>query len=221
MNKEILIAPSILSGDFVNMEKSIHQLESWGGDYVHCDVMDGVYVKNITFGMPMVKAIRKITDKILDVHLMITKPENYAEEFVKSGADIVTFHPEASDNPLETLLKIKKLGAKAGIVFNPDVDIDKYSYLFENCDIILVMSVFAGLGGQKFIDYCADRVTYVKSILDSKNLNIPIEIDGGITEGNAQLAINAGATILVAGSAIYKSNNPIQTINILKGTIKK
>lgn len=221
MNNEILIAPSILSGDFANMEKSVHLLEEWGGDYVHCDVMDGVFVKNITFGMPMVKAIRKVTDKVLDVHLMITKPERYVEEFVKSGADIVTFHPEASDDPKATLLKIKDLGAKCGIVFNPDVDIDKYSYLFKYCDMILIMSVFAGLGGQKFIDYCLDRVKYVKNLLLNEKIDIPIEIDGGITEENAAFTIDAGATILVAGSSIYKSADPARTIKILKGTISK
>lgn len=220
MNK-VLIAPSILSGDFANMGKAVKDLEQWGGDYVHCDVMDGVYVKNLTFGMPMVKALRKITDKVLDVHLMIIKPERYVEEFIKCGADIVTFHPEASENPEETLKKIKNLGAKCGIVFNPDVDIDKYSYLFKHCDIILVMSVFAGLGGQKFIDYCLDRVKYVKKILDSQNLNIPIEVDGGITEENAIEVVEAGASILVAGSTVYNSKDPKRTIEILKGTNNK
>lgn len=220
MNK-VLIAPSILSGDFANMGKAVKDLEQWGGDYVHCDVMDGVYVKNLTFGMPMVKALRKITDKVLDVHLMIIKPERYVEEFIKCGADIVTFHPEASENPEETLKKIKNLGAKSGIVFNPDVDIDKYSYLFKHCDIILVMSVFAGLGGQKFIDYCLDRVKYVKKILDSQNLNIPIEVDGGITEENAIEVVEAGASILVAGSTVYNSKDPKRTIEILKGTNNK
>lgn len=218
MSEKILIAPSILSGNFANMGQAVKLLEQWGGDLVHCDVMDGVYVKNITFGMPMIKAIRKITEKVLDVHLMITKPERYVEEFVKSGADIVTFHPDASDNPLETLYLIKKAGARAGIVFNPDVDIDTYSYLFKYCDIILVMSVFAGLGGQKFIDYCADRVRYVKYLLEKENLNIPIEIDGGINERNARIAIDAGANILVAGSSIYNSDDPKKTIRVLKGT---
>lgn len=220
MNK-ILIAPSILSGDFANMEKSVRNLENWGGDYVHCDVMDGVYVKNLTFGMPMVKALRKVTEKVLDVHLMIIKPERYVEEFVKCGADIVTFHPEASEDAENTLLKIKALGAKCGIVFNPDVDIDKYAYLFKHCDMILVMSVFAGLGGQKFISYCLDRVKYIKKLLDSQNINIPIEIDGGINEENAHLAVEAGATILVAGSSVYNSPDPTRTIQILKGTISK
>ncbi len=218
MNDKILVAPSILSGDFVNMEKSIHQLEDWGGDWVHCDVMDGVYVKNITFGMPMVKAIDRITDKFLDVHLMITKPENYVEEFAKCGADMITFHPEASENPEMCLDLIKNAGAKCGLVFNPDIDIEKYSHLFEKCDMILVMSVFAGLGGQSFIDYCVDRVAVVKKILADKKLNIPIEVDGGINEVTAKKMIGAGATILVAGSSVYKSKDPSKTIKELKGT---
>ena len=217
MNK-VFIAPSILSGDFANMGKAVKDLEKWGGDIVHCDVMDGVYVKNLTFGMPMIKALRKITDKTLDVHLMITKPERYVEEFVECGADIVTFHPEASQDALATLQKIKSLGVKCGIVFNPYVDIDKYSHLFKYCDIILVMSVFAGLGGQKFIDYCLDRIKYVKQLLDEQNLDIPIEVDGGITEENASKVVEAGASILVAGSTVYNSKNPKKTIEKLRGT---
>ncbi|HOO22828.1 MAG TPA: ribulose-phosphate 3-epimerase [Clostridia bacterium] len=217
MNK-ILVAPSILSGDFANMGKTVSDLKMWGADYAHVDVMDGVYVTNLTFGMPMVKALRRVTDMVLDVHLMITKPERYVEEFVKSGADIVTFHPDASDDPGATLKKIKAAGAKCGIVFNPDIDIDKYAHLFEMCDMILIMSVFAGYGGQKFIDYCLDRLKKVKAILDEKGLDIPIEIDGGITEENVNAAIDAGATVIVAGSAVFKSEDPARTIEILRGT---
>ncbi|MFA6866534.1 MAG: ribulose-phosphate 3-epimerase [Clostridia bacterium] len=218
MNNKIYIAPSILSGDFVNMSKSIQQLEDWGGDYVHCDVMDGVYVKNITFGMPMVAGIRKITQKVLDVHLMITKPENYVVAFAEAGADIITFHPEASSDPLATLKMIKNCGKKCGIVFNPDVDIDKFKYLFSECDVILVMTVFAGLGGQKFIMNCLDRIKKIVSILKDIGKDIPIEVDGGINITTAPLAIDAGATILVAGSAVYKAENPTEIIKKLKGT---
>lgn len=218
MSDKILVAPSILSGDFANMAKSVKDLEAWGGDYVHCDVMDGVYVKNLTFGMPMIKALRKVTDKVLDVHLMITKPERYVEEFVKCGADIVTFHPDASDCPKETLHKIKAAGAKCGLVFNPDIDIEGYIDLFPLCDMILIMSVYAGLGGQKCIHGCFDKVKKVKAVLKEKGLCIPIEIDGGITEENAHMAVDAGATILVAGSAVYNSENPAATIAKLKGT---
>lgn len=213
---KILISPSILSGDFANMQKSVEDLENWGGDMVHCDVMDGIYVKNLTFGMPMIAAIRKITKLPLDVHLMITQPERYIEDFAKSGADIITFHPEASKNPKKTLIDIKNLEKKCGIVFNPNVSIEEYKYLFPLCDIILVMSVFAGLGGQKFIENSLDRVRKVVTILKDMNLNIPIEIDGGINEENAGRVKEAGASILVAGSSIYKSENPKQTIKIFK-----
>ena len=220
MPNDIIIAPSILSGDFANMGKSVNDAIAWGADWIHCDVMDGVYVPNFTFGMPMVEAINRICDATLDVHLMMIKPEKYVERFVKAGADIVTFHPEASDNPLETINAIKNAGAKAGIVFNPDVDIERYEYLFDKCDVILVMTVFAGYGGQKFIPYCLDRIKKVKDICVEKGINPIIEVDGGIGEDNAREVIEAGARALVAGSAIYKSKDPVNTIKILRGVTK-
>ena len=220
MPNDIIIAPSILSGDFANMGKSVNDAIAWGADWIHCDVMDGVYVPNFTFGMPMVEAINRICDATLDVHLMMIKPEKYVERFVKAGADIVTFHPEASDNPLETIDAIKNAGAKAGIVFNPDVDIERYEYLFDKCDVILVMTVFAGYGGQKFIPYCLDRIKKVKDICVEKGINPIIEVDGGIGEDNAREVIKAGASALVAGSSIYKSKDPVNTIKILRGVTK-
>lgn len=220
MPNDIIIAPSILSGDFANMGKSVNDAIAWGADWIHCDVMDGVYVPNFTFGMPMVEAIDRICDATLDVHLMMIKPEKYVERFVNAGADIVTFHPEASDNPLETIDAIKNAGAKAGIVFNPDVDIERYEYLFDKCDVILVMTVFAGYGGQKFIPYCLDRIKKVKDICVEKGINPIIEVDGGIGEDNAREVIEAGASALVAGSAIYKSKDPVNTIKILRGVTK-
>lgn len=217
INDKVLISPSILSGDFANMRQAVKDIENWGGDMVHCDVMDGVYVKNLTFGMPMIKALRKTTALALDVHLMIIKPERYIEEFIDCGADILSFHPEASQNPLDALKFIQSKGIKSGIVFNPDVSIEKYKYLFPYCDMILVMSVFAGLGGQKFIENSIDRIKELKSFLKQMKLDIPIEIDGGINEENANKVIEAGASILVAGSSIFKSNNPKQTIQNLRG----
>ncbi len=213
---EIYVAPSILSGDFANMGESVKLLEDWGGDYVHCDVMDGVYVTNITFGMPMVAALRKCTDKVMDAHLMITEPEKYVERFVQAGADIVTFHPDASKDAEGALKKIKNEGAKCGLVFNPDVPIDKYEHLFPLCDMIVVMTVFAGYGGQKLIPECLDRIREVKRILDEKGLNIPIEADGGIGADNASLVKEAGATVLVAGSSVYKASDPKAVISKLK-----
>lgn len=214
---EILIAPSILSGDFVNMEKSVRILNEWGADLVHCDVMDGVYVKNLTFGMPMIKAIKGIAPLPLDVHLMITEPERYVGEFIKAGADILTFHPEASKRPLETLKEIRAMGCKAGIVLNPNIAFADWKHLLPECDMLLIMSVFAGLGGQKFIPETLDKVREAKACIDAEGLNIPIEIDGGVCEDNAAEIIAAGATILVAGSAVYKSSDPARTIRILRG----
>ena len=214
--KKILIAPSILSGDFANMGESVCSLEKWGGDVVHLDVMDGVYVTNITFGMPMVAALRKYTALPFDAHLMITEPEKYVEAFCDAGADIVTFHPEASKDPKAALKSIKAKGKKCGIVFNPDVEIDRYADLFPLCDMIVVMTVFAGRGGQKLIPECLDRIFYVKTLLDRAGLDIPIEADGGIGEQNVRDVIAAGATILVAGSSVFKSPDPTATIKALK-----
>ena len=215
-DKQILVAPSILSGDFANMAKSVKDLERWGGDIVHCDVMDGVYVTNLTFGMPMIAALRKVTDKTMDVHLMITEPERYVGAFADAGADIITFHPDASKDPQKAIDIIKEKGKKCGIGFNPNVSIDEYASYFPQCDMIVVMTVYAGRGGQKLIPECLDRITYVKYLLGSYGLDIPIEADGGVGENNAGDVIRSGATILVAGSSVYKSADPETTIKNIK-----
>jgi ribulose-phosphate 3-epimerase len=213
---KILIAPSILSGDFANMGKSVRQIKEWGGDIVHCDVMDGVYVKNLTFGMPMIAAIKKVSELPLDVHLMITEPERYVEEFIASGADFLTFHPDASKKPLETLKSIRSKGVKAGIVFNPDVPFEPYKELIQECDIVLVMSVFAGKGGQKFIEESLGKVRLVREYIESNGLNAVIEIDGGINEETAKRAVAAGVRILVAGSAVFKAEKPEEIIKKMR-----
>ena len=212
-----LVSPSILAGDFVNMERSVRSLKEWGADLVHCDVMDGVYVKNLTFGMPMIKAIKGISELPLDVHLMIIKPERYVEEFCKCGASYVTFHPEVSDDPLGALKAIKSNGVKAGIVLNPNVPFEDWKHLLPDCDVLLVMSVYAGLGGQKFIPETLDTVRKAKAYIKEHNLSTLIEIDGGVGEKNAEEVRNAGVDILVAGSAVYKSDNPARTIRIIRG----
>lgn len=213
----IIVSPSILAGDFANMEKSVRALGDWGADYVHCDVMDGVYVKNLTFGMPMIAAIKKISPLPLDVHLMITEPERYVAEFVKCGADIVTFHPDASKRPAETLDEIRALGAKAGIVINPNVSFDEYKHLLVKCDVLLVMSVYAGLGGQKFIPETLDTVRAAVKYIKDNALDVIIEIDGGVGESNAAIVREAGVRMIVAGSAVYKSDDPARTVRVLRG----
>ena len=217
MTRPILVSPSILSGDFVNMEHSVRLLKEWGADLVHCDVMDGVYVKNLTFGMPMIKAIKGISELPLDVHLMITEPERYVEEFVKCGADYLTFHPEASKCPLETLKKIRELGCKSGIVLNPNIPFEDWKHLVPECDMVLVMSVYAGLGGQKFIAEMLDKVREVKAYIEANGYDIDVEIDGGAGEWNAEMIREAGANVIVAGSAVYKSDDPARTIRVLRG----
>ena len=214
---DIIVSPSILAGDFANMEKSVRALGDWGADYVHCDVMDGVYVKNLTFGMPMIAAIKKISPLPLDVHLMITEPERYVAEFVRCGADIVTFHPDASKRPAETLDEIRALGAKAGIVINPNVSFDEYKHLLVKCDVLLVMSVYAGLGGQKFIPETLDTVRAAVKYIKDNALDVIIEIDGGVGETNAALVREAGVRMIVAGSAVYKSDDPARTVRVLRG----
>ena len=220
MSETIIVAPSILSGDFCNMEKSVKDLEKWGGDWVHCDVMDGVYVPNLTFGMPMIEAISKITDKPLDVHLMITKPEQYIVRFAKAGADMITFHPDATEHPAECLDLIKQCGKKAGLVFNPDVSVEKYADLIKSCDMVVIMTVFAGYGGQKFMPECLPKVKYVQTIT---NGNIPIEVDGGINTETARSAVEAGACILerrfsrsgpCGGDRKFEKLHQVETSNI-------
>ena len=214
--KKTLVSPSILSADFVNMERDVKKLAEWGADYVHCDVMDGVYVKNITFGMPMIAAIKKISPLPLDVHLMITEPERYVEAFADAGADIITFHPDASRDPSAALDLIKNKGVKCGIVINPDVSLDDYIALLDKCDVLLVMSVYAGLGGQKFIPETLETVKKGRAYIDERALPTIIEIDGGVGASNAALCKAAGVDMIVAGSAVYKADDPEEVIRILK-----
>lgn len=213
----IKVAPSILSADFGNMERDVRNLALWGADLVHCDVMDGVFVPNLTFGMPMVAAVRKASALPLDVHLMITKPERYALEFVRAGADAVTFHPEASERPEQLLQEIKKSGAKCGFALNPDVPFERFQHLVPFADIIVVMSVYAGFGGQKLIPECLEKLKEIKRFLVENAPNVILEIDGGITEENAAEARNAGADWIVAGSAVFRSDDPARTVRVLKG----
>lgn len=212
-----LVSPSILSADFVNLERDVKRLAEWGADYVHCDVMDGVYVKNLTFGMPMIKAIKRISPLPLDVHLMITRPERYLDEFVKAGADIVTFHPDASSDPEAALDMLGERGVKRGIVINPDVRLEDYIHLLPKCDVLLVMSVFAGLGGQKFIPETLETVKLGKKYISENKLGTVIEIDGGVGAANAGICRDAGVDMIVAGSAVFNASDPAAVVAALRG----
>ncbi len=212
-----LVAPSILSGDFGDMAKSCLDAKSWGADILHLDVMDGVFVPNITFGMPMVKALKTRNILPLDVHLMITKPEKYVSQFCDCGADIVTFHPDASDDVAGALKIIKDKGVKCGLVLNPDKPLELVRPYLDDIDVLLIMSVYAGFGGQKFIPESLDKLKQAKKLIEGKN--VLLEVDGGVDETNAKDILACGVDIMVAGSAVYKSENPSKTIKILRGEI--
>lgn len=218
MNK-IKIAPSILSADFANMGKGITQVEEWGADYIHCDVMDGVFVPNITFGMPMIKALRPYSKLPFDVHLMIINPEKFIDAFIDSGADIITFHPDVCSNIKATLKRIRDNGVKAGLVINPDVKVNVIKRYIEYIDIVLLMGVYPGFGGQKFIESVYDKISEASNIIG--NRQIELEIDGGVTESNIDEMIKRGINVVVGGSSIFKSSNPKKTIRRLRGCIKQ
>ena len=210
----IKIAPSILSADFADMGRNVEFIDKCGADLIHCDVMDGAFVPNITFGAGMVKAISKHTDKPLDVHLMIEKPERYIDDFINAGAGYITIHYEATDHPQRILEYIRSKGVKAGIVYNPATPVDSLEYLLDSLDMVLLMSVNPGFGGQKFIPSTLEKIKKVKSIIGERN--ILIEVDGGVNLENAKDVINAGATVLVAGNSVFGSADPMATIKELK-----
>lgn len=215
--KKIKIAPSILSADFSKMGEEVKSLEGSGADLVHCDVMDGVFVNNITFGIKMVEDLRKITSLPLDCHLMIVEPQKYVERFVRAGADIVTVHAEACKERLkDTLMLIKNAGAKCGAVINPDTPVSAIREVLPLSDMVLVMSVFPGFGGQKFIPEVLEKVREIRSLAEENGWNLDIEIDGGISSLNAAEVKAAGANVLVAGSAVFKAPDRRQAIEALR-----
>ncbi len=215
--KNVKIAPSILSANFAKMGEEVQSLEQCGADVVHCDVMDGVFVNNITFGIKMVEDLRKITTLPLDCHLMIVHPEKYVERFAKAGADIITVHYEAcQDNLKEVLELIKSTGVKCGAVINPDTPVDKIRDVILLCDMVLVMSVFPGFGGQKFISSALDKLREIRAIIDESGKDIDLEIDGGVTAENVEEIKAAGANVIVAGSAVFKAADRAAMIASLK-----
>ena len=216
MKKNIKIAPSILSADFANLEKEISILNNSEADYIHVDVMDGHFVKNLTFGPPVIEKIRKYSTKPFDVHLMIESVDQYLESYSKAGADIITTHPETTNNLDNAISKIKSLGRKAGISLNPDVSLDKVLPVIKTIDLVLIMSVYPGFAGQKFIPDVLEKVKILREEINKENLNVEVEIDGGINIDTAKLAKEAGANVLVAGTAVYSENKVLENIKLLK-----
>ncbi len=216
--KKIQISPSILSADFSQLGNEIKRLEEGGADMIHVDVMDGHFVPNLTIGPPVIKALRKQCSIKFDVHLMISPVHKYIEAYADAGADIITIHPEATENLEESILKIKSLNKKVGVSLNPESKLDLITNYLEKIDLVLIMSVNPGFGGQKFMPEVLDKVKQLKEIKSKRNMNFDIEIDGGINFDNCQLAIDAGANILVSGTTVFKSNNGDikKNINLLK-----
>jgi len=208
---KILVAPSILSADFANLERDIKKVENAGADWIHVDVMDGHFVPNITIGVPVVKSLKKIAKAPLDVHLMIENPEKYVIPFAQAGADILTIHYEAVKNPKEVLQMIRDNGMKAGISIKPKTSPEVLDGLYDFIDLILVMTVEPGFGGQEFMSDCAEKLKHYKNLK-----NIYLEVDGGINDKTAKIAVKNGANVLVAGNYVYKATDIKKAIGLLK-----
>ena len=203
----IKIAPSILSADFSQLGNEIKRLEKAGADMIHVDVMDGHFVPNLTMGPPVIKTLRKYTNLPFDVHLMISPVHKYIKDYAEAGANIITIHPEATENLEMSIKHIKDLGKKVGVSLNPNTQIDVIKNFLSNINLVLIMSVHPGFGGQKFMPEVLDKIKKLKKIKDQKNLKFDIEVDGGINFDNNKLVINAGANILVSGTAVFENNN--------------
>lgn len=212
----IKISPSILSADFSRLGEHIKQLEACGADMIHIDVMDGMFVPNISFGIPVIKSIRKLTKLPFDVHLMIEEPSRYVEDFANAGADIITIHYETDRHIDRTINYIKSFGVKAGVALNPATPVELIKHLISNLDMVLIMTVNPGFGGQKYIEYCSDKIKEVRALADIYNKDIMIQVDGGIDAANIQKVVNSGANVVVAGSAVFKNDEIEKNIKELR-----